>query len=58
MCNFCLFQGWFGTTALYYGTYIDESVSLIDGLYYNIPEAYFLVLLFSFIFYIIVIIRR
>lgn len=58
MSDFCIFQGWFGTTALYYGTYIDESVSLIVGLYYNIPEAYFLVILLSYIFYIIVIIRR
>lgn len=52
------FQGWFGTTALYYGTYIDENVSLVEGLYYNIPEAYFIVILLSYIFYIIVIIRR
>ncbi|KAK3865086.1 hypothetical protein Pcinc_029276 [Petrolisthes cinctipes] len=50
--------GWFDTTALYYGTYNDESMSLIEGVYYNIPEAYFLVILISYIFYIIVIIRR
>ena len=53
-----LFQGWFDTTELYYGTYSSEDVSLAAHQHYSMPKAYFLVIFVLFIVYLVVILRR
>lgn len=35
-------KGWFEDTELYYGFYTNESISISDSTYYNMPYAYFL----------------
>lgn len=50
--------GWFDTTELYYGRYSPEDFSLVAGLYYSIPQAYFFVIFLIFIIYLIVILHR
>ncbi|XP_042203710.1 transmembrane channel-like protein 5 isoform X1 [Homarus americanus] len=50
--------GWFNNTELYYGTYLNRSFYLVTNLWYNIPEAYFFVILLAYIIYFIAIRHR
>lgn len=58
MLQLLVWQGWFDTTELYYGTYSCTSITVNGYQYYSIPKAYFLVIFVLFIVYLVVILRR
>jgi hypothetical protein len=47
-------QGFFTDTTLYYGYYTNESVSVVPGLTYSIPLAYFFTVLACYLFMFVV----
>lgn len=51
-------SGWFVDTELYYGFYLNGSVSVASDHYYDVAEAYFFVILLSFFIYLVVILHR
>ncbi|XP_047493059.1 transmembrane channel-like protein 7 isoform X1 [Penaeus chinensis] len=50
--------GWFSNAELYYGTYTNCSISLVDGQIYNMPGAYFFLVFVAFCVYLIAILHR
>jgi hypothetical protein len=52
---FSVFQGWFTDTALYHGYYSNESVSIVAGLTYHMPPAYFFTVLACYLFIFVVV---
>ncbi|KDR19382.1 Transmembrane channel-like protein 5 [Zootermopsis nevadensis] len=47
-------EGFFTDTTLYYGYYTNESVSVVSGLTYHIPSAYFFTVLSCYLFMFVV----